>query len=102
MIIAVMSKLVKQRKESIKSFTDGGRMDLVAQEQAECDIIVSYLPKQLTEDEIKIFVEGVVTNLGATTVKDMGKVMAEVRPALSGKADMGLVGEVIKKRLGGK
>lgn len=102
MIVAIMSKLVKQRKESIKSFLDGGRPDLVANEQEECDYILSYMPKQLSEEDIVKYVEDVVSRLGATSVKDMGKVMAEARPALQGKADMGLVGEIIKKRLGGK
>lgn len=101
MIVAIMSKLVKQRKESIKSFVDGGRPELATAEQEECDFIISYMPKQMTEDEIAKFVEEVVAKVGATTVKDMGKVMAEVRPALAGKADMALVGDMIKKKLGG-
>lgn len=102
MAIGIMSKLVKQRKESIQSYIDANRTDLVAAEQEECDRIIEYMPKQLTEEEVNQFIDEVVAKVGATTVKDMGKVMAEVRPALIGKTDISLVGDLIKKRLGGK
>ncbi len=86
----------------MKSYIDNGRPDLAEAEQEECDQIIAYMPKQMTEEEVTKFIEEVVAKVGATTVKDMGKVMAEVRPALTGKADLGLVGDLIKKRLGGK
>ena len=101
-IIALMTKLVKMRKESIKSYSDAGREDLVASEEAELSFFVDYLPKPMTEEEVKKVIEDVVTKLGATTVKDMGKVMAELRPMVAGKADAAEVGALVKQRLGGK
>ena len=99
MAIQIMSKLVKQRKESIKSYMDGGRSDLANAEQAECDVIVSYMPSQLTEAEVQaVILESIRAN-NATTVKDMSKVMGDVRPKLAGRADMSSVGDTIKKLL---
>lgn len=102
MIIAIMSKLVKMRKESIKSFQEGGRNDLVAAEQEECDIITSYMPKQLSAEEVTKVIDEIIASVGATTIKDMGKVMAPARAQLMGKADLSQVGDIIKKKLGGK
>lgn len=99
MIIVIMTKLVKQRKESIASFTQEGRADLVEAEQIECDIIQQYLPKQLTEEELTIIITDCIEKVGAKTVKDMGKVMAIAKPLVMGKTDMGKLGEVVKKRL---
>jgi len=96
-----MSKLVKQRKESIKSYTDGGRQDLADTEQEECDVIAVYMPRQLSAEEVDGIIAATIVKVGATTVKDMGKVMAELKPLLSGKADMGSVGNSIKVMLGG-
>lgn len=94
-----MGKLVKQRKESIKSYLDGGRQDLVDAEQAECDVIISYMPVQLSQAEVQaIIVESIKAN-NAVSVKDMGKVMGDVRPKLAGKADISEVGDIIKKLL---
>lgn len=94
-----MSKLVKQRKESIKSYLDGGRTDLAEAETKECEVIVSYMPSQLTPEEIQAVIAESIRLNNATTVKDMGKVMADVRPKLSGKADLSQVGEMVKKLL---
>ena len=98
----LMTKLVKTRKESIKSYADAGRADLVANEEAELSYFSDYMPTPMTEDEIRGVIEEVVSRLGATTVKDMGKVMAEVRPIVAGKADAAEVGLMVKQRLGGK
>jgi uncharacterized protein YqeY len=76
-IYSIMAKLLKQRKESIKSYLDGGRSDLAETEQMECDVISSYLPKQLSTDEVDRIVCDAIVKLGATTVKDMGKVLTE-------------------------
>ena len=101
-IITLMTKLVKMRKESIKSYSDAGRGDLVASEEAELHFFADYLPKPMSEDKVKKVIEDVVTKLGATTIKDMGKVMAELRPIVAGKADAAEVGSLVKQRLGGK
>ena len=101
-IVALMTKLVKMRKESIKSYSDAGRQDLVASEEAELSFFADYLPKPMTEEEVKKVIEDVVTKLGATSIKDMGKVMAELRPIVAGKADAAEVGTLVKQRLGGK
>lgn len=74
MTIEIMSKLVKQRKESIKSYQDGGRPDLAEDEQRECDVITSYLPKQLSGAEVDQLIIAAIAKVGAATVKDMGKV----------------------------
>ncbi len=97
-----MSKLVKQRKESMKSFIDGGRSDLASAEQEECDHIISYLPKQMSEEELIGIIEETIASTDAKTVKDMGKVISVLRNSLAGKADMGVVGGLVKKRLTGK
>jgi uncharacterized protein len=102
MAIAIMSKIIKQRKESIKSFQDAGRVESAAAEQEECNYILEYMPKQLSEEEIRAVIDNVITKVGATTVKDMGKVMAEVRKELAGKADISQVGDIIKSRLASK
>ena len=97
--ILIMSKLVKQRKESIKSYLDGGRSDLADAETVECNFIQSYMPTQLSQEEIAAVITESIRTINATTIKDMGKVMADIRPKLSGKADLSQVGEIIKKLL---
>ena len=97
--ILIMSKLVKQRKESIKSYLDGGRSDLADAESMECDVIQSYMPTQLSQEEVAAVINESIRLINATSIKDMGKVMADIRPKLSGKADLSQVGEIIKKLL---
>lgn len=97
--IQILSKLAKQRRESIKSYSDANRLDLAATEQAELETIESYLPKQMSPDEVLKLIEDTIAALGATTIKDMGSVMNSVRPQLLGKADMSTVGDIIKKKL---
>ncbi|RYY87836.1 GatB/YqeY domain-containing protein [archaeon] len=102
MIVGIMSKLVKQRKESIKSYQDGNRPDLAAAEQEECDFISAYMPVQMSEVEIIKYIDEMIQKVGASTVKDIGKVLAQAKPFFNGKADMALVGAIMKKKLGGK
>ena len=102
MAVAIMAKLVKQRKESIKSYQDAGRQDLVDNEQKELDVIITYMPQQLSTEEVDKMIDAAIVEVGATTVKDMGKVMGILRPKLAGKADVSAVGDIIKKKLGGK
>ena len=98
-VIAVLEKMVKQRKDSISQYGQAGRDDLVAKEQTELDLIQTYLPEQLSDAEIETVVNKAIADTGASDMKDMGKVMAAVKPQVQGKADMGLVSKIIKTKL---
>jgi uncharacterized protein YqeY len=100
-VIAVLTKMVKQRRESIEQFTKGNRQDLADKEQAELDLIQQYLPEQLSEAEIDQLIDQVISETGAETIKDMGKVMGKLKPQIQGKAEMGPVSAKIKAKLGG-
>jgi len=98
-IIAVMEKAVKQRRDSIEQFNKGGRADLSAIEQDELDVIQTYLPEQLSEDELTGLVDESIAATGAESIRDMGKVMGAIKSRAAGKADMGAVGAMVKARL---
>jgi uncharacterized protein YqeY len=98
-ILAVLDKMAKQRRESISHYSAAGREDLVAVEQAEIEIIQEYLPEALSDAEINDIVEKSITDTGAVSIKDMGKVMGLLKPQLQGRADMGKVSQLIKSRL---
>ena len=100
-VLAVLDKMVKQRRESIRQYGDAGRTDLVDQEVFEIDIIQTYLPQQLSEDEITALVAEAIAESGANSARDMGKVMAWIKPRAQGRADMGKVSVMIKASLGG-
>ena len=100
--ILIMSKIVKQRRESIKSYSDCGRPDLIANEQEEIDTINKYLPQPLSSEDIERAINEAILRLGATSVKDMGKVMNDLKPHLAGKADIAEVGSIIKAKLSQK
>lgn len=97
--IALLQKLVKQRQDSLDIFVKQGREDLASIEREEIEVIMRYLPKQLTEDELKETIQGIMGRLGATTMKDMGKVMAEASKELAGKADGKAISAVVKALL---
>lgn len=97
--IALLQKLVKQRQDSLDIFVKQGREDLAVVEREEIEVIMRYLPKQLTEDEIKTAVQGIMSRIGATTMKDMGRVMAEASKELAGKADGKTISGVVKSML---
>jgi uncharacterized protein YqeY len=99
--LQLLSGMVKQRRDSIEQFKQGGRMDLVEKEQAELAIIQSFMPQQMSEEEIVREIEKAVQEVGATGIKDMGKVMKILMPTLTGRADGKLVGEIVKARLSG-
>jgi len=99
-VLAVLDKMVKQRRESISQFEKAGRDDLIAQEASELEIIQGYLPEQLTEAEITAMIDAALATTGANSVKDMGKVMGLLKPQLQGRADIGAVSAMIKARLG--
>jgi uncharacterized protein YqeY len=98
-IIAVLDKMTKQRKESIDQFSKAGRTDLIDREQAELDVIRGYMPQPLGEQEIERLIEDALQSTGAASIKDMGKVMAVLKPQLQGRADMSQVSARIKSRL---
>jgi uncharacterized protein YqeY len=98
-VIAIIDKLVKQRKDSITQFTAGNRPDLVEKEAAELQVLEAYLPQRLGADDIATEVAAIVAELGASGPGDMGKVMAAVKSRLAGKADMGGVSAAVKKAL---
>lgn len=99
-MLAILDKLVKQRKESIKQFQSAARDDLVAQEQFELDILTHYLPKPLTDQEIIQLIEQAMVDTNASIMSDMGKVMALLKPLMQGRADMTLVSATLKEKLG--
>ena len=98
-VIAIVDKLIKQRKDSITQFTAGNRPDLVAKEAAELLVLEAYLPQRMNADEVTAAVAAIVAELGASGPGDMGKVMGAVKAKLSGKADMGMVSAAVKAAL---
>lgn len=98
-VLAVLDKMIKQRREAIAQFQTGGRADLVAKETAEIGVLQAYLPSQLSEAEIDELIAQSIAATGATSLKDMGKVMALVRPKAQGRADLGAVSARIKQKL---
>ncbi|MGB1261960.1 MAG: GatB/YqeY domain-containing protein [Cognaticolwellia sp.] len=98
-IIALLTKMVKQRKESIKMFTDGGRDELAANEAAEVVAIEYFLPQPLSADEVNLLIAETIANTGAASMADMGKVMAVLKPLMQGKADMGAVSGQVRAML---
>lgn len=100
-VLAVLDKMVKQRRESIRQYTEAGRLELAEQEQFEINVIQEYLPQALSDEEVAALVAEAVAATGAASVKDMGKVMAWVKPKAQGRADMGKVSSLIKSSLSG-
>ncbi len=101
MVVAIVDKLVKQRKDSVTAFTQGGRADLADKEAAEIKVLEVYLPQRMGADEIAAEVKAIVAEFGAAGPGDMGKVMGAVKTRLAGKADMGLVSAAVKAALTG-
>tara|TARA_Y100001970_G_C14248489_1_gene870010 strand:- start:2663 stop:3115 length:453 start_codon:yes stop_codon:yes gene_type:complete len=98
-IIAILDKMVKQRRESIKQFELGGRPELAAREQFEIEVLNEFLPKALSDDETDSLIRSTITDSGAETIKDMGKVMSIIKPQVIGRADLSLVSKKIKDLL---
>ena len=97
--IAIIAKQVKKNKSSLPEFEKSGREDLINELKSEIEILMTYLPKQLSEDEVREIVEKAIEDLGATTMKDMGKVMGRLSSELSGKADNKLVSQLVRSIL---
>ena len=98
-IVAIVDKLIKQRKDSVTAFTQANRMDLADKETAELAVLETYLPKRMDAAEVSAAVQAIVAELGAKGPGDMGKVMGVVKTQLAGKADMGLVSAAVKAAL---
>ncbi len=98
-VLAVLEKMIKQRKEAITQFQAGGRADLVAKETAEVTLLEAYLPARLSDAELDALIAGAIASTGATSAKDMGKVMALVKSQSQGRADMGVVSSRVKEKL---
>ena len=98
-VLAVLAKMVKQRRDSVEQFEKGDREDLAAIERAEIVVINDYLPEQLSPEELAAMVDEVIQTTGAAGIRDMGKVMGQIKVLASGRADMGAVSATVKERL---
>ncbi len=99
-ILSILGRMVKQRQESIRAFDDGGRPELAAKERAEIAVIEEYLPRQLSPAEVEAAIVAAIAEVGALSIRDMGRVMAELKGRYAGQMDFGAVGPMIKARLG--
>jgi uncharacterized protein YqeY len=99
-LVELFAKMVKQRQESIAIYEQGGRPELAQQEREEMEIIQSYMPKQLSDEEARAAVSDIIKSVGATSIKDMGKVMAELKAKYAGQMDMAKAGSIVKSLLG--
>jgi uncharacterized protein YqeY len=100
-VLSVFEKMIKQRKESVAQFQAGNRQDLVDKENSEITLLQGYMPSQLSDAELDSLIGEAVTAAGASSIKDMGKVMAIIKSKAQGRADLGKVGAIIKAKLGG-
>lgn len=99
-ILALLGKMVKQRTESARAFADGGRAELADKELAEIKVIEEFLPRQMDAAEVEAAIQAAITDSGASSIKDMGKVMAVLKASYTGQMDFGAVGAVLKTKLG--
>ena len=100
-ILSLLSKMVKQREESAKTYEDNGRPELAERERSEIEIVREFMPKALSEDEMKTAIASIVEDTGATCLKDMGKIMGRLKSEFAGRLDMGKAGAIVKGHLGG-
>ncbi len=99
-VLAILGKMVKQRQESARSYDEGGRLDLAERERSEITVIEDFLPKQLDDDEVAAAINAAITETGANSIRDMGKVMGVLKGKYTGQMDFGSVGPMVKDRLG--
>lgn len=99
-ILAILGKMVKQRQESAKVYEEGGRLELAAKELSEVRIIEDFLPRQLSDEEAQAAIEAAITAVGADSIRDMGKVMGELKEKYTGRMDFGKTGPMVKAKLG--
>ncbi|MCJ7872183.1 GatB/YqeY domain-containing protein [Marinovum sp. 2_MG-2023] len=98
-VLAILGKMVKQRQESARTYEEGGRLDLAERELSEITVIEEFLPRKLGDDEVAKAIDGAVSEVGATSIRDMGKVMGELKSRYTGQMDFGAVGPMVKDRL---
>ncbi|WBU55888.1 GatB/YqeY domain-containing protein [Paracoccus sediminicola] len=98
-LVAILSKMVKQRQESARSYEEGGRLELAEKENAEIAVIEEFLPRRMSEEEARAAVDGVIAELNAESVRDMGRVMGELKTRYAGQMDFGAVGQMVKQKL---
>jgi len=99
-VLSVLDKMVKQRRDSVEQFQNGGRNDLADIELAEIEVLDTYLPEQLSDAELDALIGDAISSSGAESIRDMGKVMGQIKSKAAGRADMGAVGAKVKARLG--
>jgi uncharacterized protein len=99
-VLQILGKMVKQRQESVRAYEEGGRVELAEKERAEIGVIEGFLPRQLSEDEVAAAVDDAIAATGAEGIRDMGKVMGELKARYTGQMDFGAVGPMVKARLG--
>ena len=100
-VVSILEKMIKQRRESIAQFEKASRQDLVDKEKSEIEVLSAYLPQKMSEAELAQAIAAAVAESGASGIKDMGKVMALLKPRLAGRADMGAVSALVKSKLSG-
>ncbi|MEW8682026.1 MAG: GatB/YqeY domain-containing protein [Candidatus Thiodiazotropha endolucinida] len=100
-VLAILEKMIKQRRDSIKQYESAGRQELAEQEKSEIAIIETYMPAGLSDDEISVMVDNAITETNASGMQDMGKVMGLLKPRMQGRADMGKVSGLVKQKLAG-
>ncbi len=100
-VLAVLDKMVKQRRDSLDQYEKAGRDDLAEQEQYEIEVLQAYLPAALSDDEISALISDAIASTGASSLRDMGKVMGIIKPKAQGRADMGAISALVKQQLGG-
>ena len=100
MVLAILDKMVKQRRESLEQYRSAGRDDLAEQEEFEIELITAYLPEALSDDEISVLIKQAIAETGASSIRDMGAVMNKLRGELQGRADMKAVSNAVKEQLG--
>jgi len=101
-LLALIAKLVKQRNDAAQQYAEAGRADLEAREQREAELYRTYLPEPLSEEEVTKIIQEAMDETGAASIKDMGRVMATIRPKVQGRADMGKLSAMVKARLSGQ
>ena len=98
-IMAILAKMTKQRNESVRAYEEGGRLDLAEREREEIEVIEEFLPRQLNEDEVAVAIDKAIADVGASSIRDMGKIMGKLKERHSGQMDFGAVGPQVKARL---
>ncbi|WP_318516085.1 GatB/YqeY domain-containing protein [Photobacterium leiognathi] len=99
-VLAVLTKMVKQRRDSVAQYEAAGRQDLADVEHAEISVLAEFMPQPLTEEEISVLMDEAIAATGAASMQDMGKVMGVLKPQIQGRADMGIVSKLVKTKLG--